>query len=643
MPAVRTSMPSVPHTPSQWKDWIITNGFNSEGKTDDDTLVDWKPCVTKMLLDTGTVSKISSSADWDALFKVLRKHKIIGVTSTNGRPTIEFTGNVLSKIDEARSDTDFLFDIEFWASGKSTATPVTDEQKNTMAMQVTNVLLSTITKMPNPEKAFFSRDIGKRPHVRSTIQKRIIKPAQEVIDGDVDAPHWKNTLPPTVYPDKTFISGFGATLPKTLFLYIKSRIVDIATTKKIPFDNSQFDLYQRLIREFHKVPKEYITASEAEHYKKQEKETIAKQTAGGFRWWSTMLNLGEGFVSRRLVVNYKELIDQNAAAELANEIYSILQQANNRAGEFSYTAPDELASSPEGGLDEYPELQKWVRKIPYNKAAEGAELIRQAAARIYETLQKKAREQSTRLQPDEVKATPVGTGGGPGADIADGKNPDPVPPDQKEEKEAFNTRPVDIPDATLRSELVADAGGERVEPTEAEMLMSDINYDLFPIVAPGHGLGARNKLFRDNERRTKRIRFSDKMMEPRSTQQSVPIRPPPAQWADAMPKNMIEKFFRDAAKDILKSELLNRKVKGSTGAIPGDTNKIPSSIGLKRSRTNILKPKTDTLDYWLPKYDVGAGLASTKRGLRSRHDTWDIDSVPRSAGKSSLSKLYNGL
>jgi hypothetical protein len=203
-----------------------------------------------------------------------------------------------------------------------------------------------------------------------------------------------------------------------------------------------------------------------------------------------------------------------------------------------------------------------------------------------------------------------------------------------------------IPRGDIRSRAIV-AGSEAVELTPEEQLMNDIKFDTFDYVPPGFGLGANNKIHLDNQRHEQKVRFRDPLMQPREYQFPVPIRPIPAEFQDSVPTQLINKWFQRAAKELLTEKMAESAVAnrgGSTQAIPGDLNSVPTSTGKPRLReSRFMRPAYDNNDYWMPAYRYLAGAGNTKRGFRSVHDRLDIDDHPRGARSSKRSKLLTGL
>jgi hypothetical protein len=139
---------------------------------------------------------------------------------------------------------------------------------------------------------------------------------------------------------------------------------------------------------------------------------------------------------------------------------------------------------------------------------------------------------------------------------------------------------------------VAPANG--VIPSVREQIQSDVLFNDFSIVAPGHGLGVTNKMFLMEEMRDKKIVYREPLAEPRKYDGPTDgVVPPPLKWQNEITRHdrgiLAAQAIAEASAGVL---LEARAGAGSLNVLGDDFGMFQrvSDKGLKRYAESPLEP-----------------------------------------------------
>lgn len=186
--------------------------------------------------------------------------------------------------------------------------------------------------------------------------------------------------------------------------------------------------------------------------------------------------------------------------------------------------------------------------------------------------------------------------------------------------------------ATLRP-LYGIAGGAEVIPPVREQLRSDIEFDLFNLVQPGHGEGSDNKLFLYQEGREKNIRFKRPLYTPNVwLGPSNYQHPLPWQWQNVKAVSDVQKSVAEVSERVEKvARLIDRMGEKTTEAFGRDVGEAPAAIsssGLKRDVNSPFEPVIQNRHPWTPILDPpGKDLERQRGWKRSFSALRDPDAV----------------
>jgi len=199
--------------------------------------------------------------------------------------------------------------------------------------------------------------------------------------------------------------------------------------------------------------------------------------------------------------------------------------------------------------------------------------------------------------------------------------------------------------ATLRP-LYGIAGAADHIPSVDEQLRSDIEFDLFNVVQPGHGLGSDNKMFLYQQARDNVIRYRQPMYTPNQyLGPSNYQHPLPWQWQNVKAVSDVTKSLAQVTERIRKvAALVDRMGEKTTEAFGRDVGEAPASIsssGLKRDKNSPFEPVIQLRHAWSPILDpVGKDLDQRrgyKRLFSALRDPDTIENQVRNGGPT-LSK-----
>ena len=174
--------------------------------------------------------------------------------------------------------------------------------------------------------------------------------------------------------------------------------------------------------------------------------------------------------------------------------------------------------------------------------------------------------------------------------------------------------------ATLRP-LYGVGGGAQVIPPVNEQIRSDIEFDLFNLVQPGHGLGSDNKMFLYQQAREDLIRFKRPLYTPNVwLGPSNYQHPLPWQWQNVKAEGDVRgslKMMNDSIRKI--ANLVDRMGERTTEVLGRDVGESPASIsssGLRRDANSPFEPVIQNRHNWTPILDpVGKDL-DAQRGYK---------------------------
>jgi len=154
---------------------------------------------------------------------------------------------------------------------------------------------------------------------------------------------------------------------------------------------------------------------------------------------------------------------------------------------------------------------------------------------------------------------------------------------------------------TLRPTFgIAPANG--VVPTKRQQVESDLLFNDFSVVAPGHGLGVTNKMFLMEERRDEKIVYREPLAEPRKydgpTDGAIP---PPLKWQNEIPRRDRNTLAAQAIGLEAAGVLLESRAGAGSLNILGDDFGMPQRIsdkGLKRQAESPLEPMVRLPKAW---------------------------------------------
>jgi len=163
---------------------------------------------------------------------------------------------------------------------------------------------------------------------------------------------------------------------------------------------------------------------------------------------------------------------------------------------------------------------------------------------------------------------------------------------------------------------------KEVVPDIDQQIESDVLFDAFDIVQPGFGQGVDNKLFLENERRDRNIRYRQPMYYPNTYQGPLnTTKPAPWQLQPVMTRDMLVsafEFFEQKQRDIMESM---KKYPSHAPTLPGDGNNYRSCKSLKRPRENFLEPVIQNHTPMTP-VNLPSGLYQKDYDWRPIYSTW---------------------
>jgi hypothetical protein len=189
------------------------------------------------------------------------------------------------------------------------------------------------------------------------------------------------------------------------------------------------------------------------------------------------------------------------------------------------------------------------------------------------------------------------------------------------------------------------AGGASVVPTSIEQIRSDIEFDLFNLVQPGHGEGSDNKLFLYQEAWKKFIRFVDPTYSPNNwLGPSNYQHPLPWQWQNVKDSSDVTKYLEKIMKHTKENrQLLEKMGESSIHAFGRDIPEVAesmSSSGLQRDKRSVFEPIIHNKDPWTPALSP-PGKDLDRRGFKRLYSAWrdpDAREVQQHNGGPTLRK-----
>jgi hypothetical protein len=153
--------------------------------------------------------------------------------------------------------------------------------------------------------------------------------------------------------------------------------------------------------------------------------------------------------------------------------------------------------------------------------------------------------------------------------------------------------------------LYGIAGAESVVPSTNAQIRSDLEFDLFSQVQPGHGEGADNKMFLYQQARERGIRYKTPMYDPNVwLGPSNYQHPMPWQWQNVKQMSDIANSLKETA---ARNEAVVRAIaavgEGSAQAFGRDVGEIPLAVsdsGLPRDPRSIFEPVIQNSFKWTP-------------------------------------------
>ena len=183
--------------------------------------------------------------------------------------------------------------------------------------------------------------------------------------------------------------------------------------------------------------------------------------------------------------------------------------------------------------------------------------------------------------------------------------------------------PVDTAKPTLRPQY-PNPNGSEVVPSTRKQLESDLAFDLFSVVRPGHGLGSDNKLFVQDQIWEDKIRGMAPHMYPRGNAGGLGgpeggIRPAPWKLSNVMHKSQVDGEFAKVGSQIRSAAMLAQATGSRTlRALPDEPMARHTATGLKR-KASPFEPMYHNHDPWLP-YNEQAGIFLNKRGFKHQYN-----------------------
>jgi hypothetical protein len=189
----------------------------------------------------------------------------------------------------------------------------------------------------------------------------------------------------------------------------------------------------------------------------------------------------------------------------------------------------------------------------------------------------------------------------------------------------LNNPTFDEAEATLRPRY-GIAGAGDVIPSTAEQMRSDLEFDLFSVVQPGHGEGVANKQFLYQEARDKHIRFADPLYSPNVWLGPLnTYHPLPWKWESVKDQRDINAYNAQVlARRMSAGNVVRAHGESSAGAFGRDVPQIPvsrSSSGLPREIGSPFEPIIHNRCDWTPNIDP-AGYLLGRRGLKRPYSAW---------------------
>ena len=218
--------------------------------------------------------------------------------------------------------------------------------------------------------------------------------------------------------------------------------------------------------------------------------------------------------------------------------------------------------------------------------------------------------------------------------LENGSDPDPKPPDPDGPdplKPGAVWPPVVLPanmdraTDTLRPRF-GMVGPRDVIPSPIDQLRSDIAFDMFSFVQPGHGNGYDNKLFQYQENTMNNVQAMGRSFLPRPDDGRLNYQHPmPFQWQSVQDVARSARLLQKEEDLIpLVNALVRRLGEGSSGVLGRDVGEAPvavSSQGLRRDMRSVFEPVIQNADNMHPTIDP-AGYLLSKRGWRRDFSPW---------------------
>jgi len=183
----------------------------------------------------------------------------------------------------------------------------------------------------------------------------------------------------------------------------------------------------------------------------------------------------------------------------------------------------------------------------------------------------------------------------------------------------------DESEATLRPRF-GIAGPDMVVPPTKEQLRSDLEFDLFSVVAPGFGEGVDNKLYLYEQGNEKYVRFRGPFFNP--GQWLGPLNsyhPMPWQWSSVKSSVDVDEYkSRLQSKQLNAINVISKHGEGSANAFGRDVPEVPtplSSSGLPRDARSPFEPVIHNKQPWTPEMEA-AGVHLNRRGLKRSYSAW---------------------
>jgi len=164
---------------------------------------------------------------------------------------------------------------------------------------------------------------------------------------------------------------------------------------------------------------------------------------------------------------------------------------------------------------------------------------------------------------------------------------------------------------------------QSVIPRTIEQIRSDITFDLFGEVRPGHGLGATNKLFVYDNIRDEKIIGRSPMFTPRPWDGPIQsVDTPDVRFQANIPPRMVSLEMQ--RKELMKKMKLNllRKMGASSTNVLGDDRGLASGVSeklLKRPADSVLEPVCMNTGTWF-RTKLETGQDFSKRKMRRLFD-----------------------